>query len=73
MMQYLYQTRFRDPRDAGYQAKVEPFDGDTESFLWITDSESEFGDEDYPRTNHACNGMEVDGHDAGGYHSRQGR
>ena len=66
LMQYLYQTRFRDPRDAGHQAEAEPSDGDEESFLWIMDSGSEFGDEDYPRTNHASNRMEVDGHDAGG-------
>ena len=33
--------------------------------LWITDSKSEIGGEVYPRTIHACNRMEVDGHDAG--------
>ena len=65
MAHFLYQTRNGYYRD-GYQAESEPdADDESESLLWITDSESEFGGEIYPRTVHACNLMEVEGEDVG--------
>ena len=66
MANFLYQTRNGYYHD-GYQAESEPdADDDSESLLWITDSESEFGGEIYPRTVHACDRMEVEGQDVGG-------
>ena len=66
MAHFLYQTRSGYYRD-GYQAKSEPDSGDdSHSFLWVTDSELEFGGEIYPRTVHACDRMEVEGEDVGG-------
>ena len=66
MAHFLYQTRNGYYRD-GYLAESEPdADDDSESFLGVTDSESEFGGEIYPRTVHACDRMEVEGEDVGG-------
>ena len=60
MVHFLHLTRVGDPRE------VNGFQAEAESYLWMTDSEYEFGDKEYPRTNHACNHIEFDGHDTGG-------
>ena len=66
MVHFLHLTRFGDPREVyGFQAEAEPAGDDAKSYLWMTDFEYEFGDKEYPRTNHTCNHMEVDGHDTG--------